>query len=160
MCVYLCLCTSAHTHTQTHTRLLCLSAPVTVFVELWSCWNGTWTFCHRAVFTETGLVLACCAVFRLCIYVLDDHSNPYHRRMIHVCLLCSGSDLNPSRILFSSFSPPKPFPQKCSRHRRSGFHQPPLIVADQACSGFHSEDATLKLTTSIIIHSYFSNEFV
>lgn len=74
---------------HTHTPLVCLSAPGPVFVCLWSCWNGTWTFCHRAEFTETGLVLACRAVFRLCIYALDDHSNLYHRLVIHVCLLCS-----------------------------------------------------------------------
>lgn len=70
------------------------------------------------------------------------------------------TDSIPSR---RSFSPPpqkKRFPQKCSRHPRSEFHQPPLIVADQACSGFHSTDATLKLTTSIITHPYFSDEFV
>ena len=38
---------------------------------------------------KTGLVLACRAVFRLCIYALDNHSNLYHRLVIHVCLLCS-----------------------------------------------------------------------
>ena len=143
-----------------HTPLVCLSAPVTVFVSLRSSWNGTRTFCHRAEFTETGLVPACCAVFRLCIYASDDHSNLYHRLVIHVCLLCSAPIRSHQEAPFSSLAPPKPFPQKCSRHPRSGFHQPPLIVADQACSGFHSEDATLKLTASIIIHPYFSDEFV
>lgn len=76
-----CLCTP--------TPPVCLSAPVTVFVCLWSCWNGTPTFCHRADFTETGLVLASREVFRLCIYASDDRSNLYHRLVIHVCLLCS-----------------------------------------------------------------------
>lgn len=65
---------------------VCLPAPVTLFVRLWSRWNGTWTFCHQAEFTETGLVLACGAVFRLCIYALDNRSNLYHRLAIHVCL--------------------------------------------------------------------------
>lgn len=145
---------------HTHTPLVCLSAPVTVFVRLWSCWNGTRTFCHRAEFTETGLVLACRAVFRLCIYALDNHSNLYHRLVIHVCLLCSELIRFHQEAPFFSLAPPKRFPQKCSRHPQSEFHRPPLIVADQACSGFHSEDATLKLTTSIIIHPYFSDEFV
>lgn len=150
-CLFMPVCLCAHT------PLVCLSALVTVFVRLWSCWNGTWTSCHQAEFTETGLGLACRAVFRLCIYALDNHSNLYHRLVIHVCLLCSALIRFHQEAPFLSFTR---FLQKCSRHCCSEFHQPPLVRADQACSGFHRKDVTLKLTTSIIIHPYFSNEFV
>lgn len=139
LCAYLCLCVGrACMHTQTHTPLVCLSAPVTVFVCLRSCWNGTWTFCRWAEFTETGLVLACRAVFRLCIYASDNHSNLYHRLVIHVCLLCSVLIRFHQEVAPLPFYlvPLKLFPQKCSRHTRSEFHQPPVIGADQAPSGF------------------------
>lgn len=53
LCAYLCLCVCAHTRLN-----VCLSTPVTVLVRLWSRWNGTWTFCHWAEFTETGSALA------------------------------------------------------------------------------------------------------
>ena len=105
-CLFMPVCLCAHTPP------VCLSAPVTVFVCLWSCWNGTWTFCHRAEFTETGLVLACKAVFRLCIYVLDNHSNLYHRLVIHVCLLCSALIRFHQDAPFSVLSPPPPTTKK------------------------------------------------
>lgn len=39
-------------------------------------------------------------------------------------------------------------------------HQPTLVVAERACSGFHHKDVTLKRTTTIIIRPYFPDEFV
>lgn len=110
---------------------------------------------------KTGLVPACRAVFRLCIYALDNHSNLYHRLVIHVCLLYSALIRFHQEAPLVFYRSPNTFPAEMLHAiPRSGFHQQPLVVADQAFSGFHSEDATLKLTTSIITHPYFSDEFV
>lgn len=149
LCAYLCLCLCTTTH------LLCVC--LLLLPCLCACGCAGMGHGHSAEFTETGLVSACRAVFRLCIYALDNHSNLYHRLVIHVCLLCSALIRFHQEAPLSLSLPPN---RNVSRYPRSEFHQPPLIVADQAFSGFHSKDATLKLTTSIITRPYFSDEFV
>lgn len=156
LCAYLCLCVCAHT------PLVCVCLPP--LLCLCACGHAGMEHGHFA--TELNSQKRAWSwpaeQYLDCVFMrLDDHSKPYHRFVIHVCLLCSAMiRLHPQQKLLPPPTPPKRSPQKCSRHPRSEFHQPPLIVADQACSGFHSKDATLKLTASIIIHPYFSDEFV
>lgn len=137
LCLFMPVCW-ARMHARTHkrTRLLCVC--LLLLLCLCACGRAGMEHCRWAEFTETGLVLACRAVFRLCIYASDNHSNLYHRLVIHVCLLCSVLIRFHQEVAPLPFYlvPLKLFPQKCSRHTRSEFHQPPVIGADQARSGF------------------------
>lgn len=81
-------------------------------------------------------------------------------RFMFVCFASVSIEILSREAPFGLLAPPKRFPQKCSHCPQSELHQPPLVVADRACSGFHSKDATSKLTSSIIPHPYFSDEFV
>ena len=107
LCAYLCLRVCAHT------RLLC----VCLLLLLCLCACGRAGMEHGHFATELNSqkrawFLACRAVFRLCIYASDNHSNLYHRLVIHVCLLCSALvRLHQEAPLFLSFLlPPKTLP--------------------------------------------------
>lgn len=90
--IWTCICglmlTCAYVFALAHSSCVCLPM-LLCFLYLWSHWNGTWTFCHRAEFRETVLGSACSAVFRICIYAWDNHSKRYHRLVINVYLLRS-----------------------------------------------------------------------
>lgn len=130
LCAYLCLCVSACTRAHTHASLC-----VCRLLLLCLCACGRAGMEHRHFATELNSQKRarpwpCRVVFRLCIYASDDHSNLYHRLVIHVCLLNS-------ELIRSPLCPSlKRSLQKSSRHSRSEFHQPPFIEADQACGCF------------------------